>query len=223
MFHTLRVVALRRLQAISRNGAKLPTVALAVLACSASHFAAAQDIVRVEEHWELVVASTDSNSTAPQVVTAFSPTGSVDGVHATFEVNHQSAPDFAPGGLHLQVWDGEDLQDTDCHGDDSVMSSGGEVICWTQRIRLEDDRLYFSIRSGTSSTWGDFGGWGQMWRSVETSLNNLNGYNPDVSVSNSGVTYAGNRVTSLVLKSVHRFTADGQELVDDTPRAVQLH
>jgi hypothetical protein len=59
-----------------------------------------------------------------------------------------------------------------------------------------------------------------MWRSVHTSLSSLNAYNPDISVRNSGVTYAGNRVTSLVLKSVRRYLSNGQVLVDDTPRSV---
>jgi hypothetical protein len=180
----------------------------------------AQQVVIVEEDWELVVASTDSNSTAPQVSTAFSPYGDVEGHYATFEINHQSAPAFGAGGLHLQIWDGEGVETTVCNGDDTVMSGEGETIRWTQRIRLEDGQLYFSIRNGTSTTWGDFGGWGEMWRSVDTSLADLNAYDPEVSVRNSGVTYAGNRVTSLVLKSVRRHTSDGQVLTDNTQRVV---
>lgn len=183
---------------------------------------AIDQVVRVEEDWELVVATSDSNSTSPQVVTAFSPYGDVEGHYATFEVNHQSAPEFGSGGLHLQIWDGEGVETTVCNGDDTVMSSDGETVRWTQRIRLKNNQLYFSIRNGTSETWGNFGGSGTMWRSVHTSLTHLNAYNPDISVRNSGVTYGGNRVTSLVLKSVRRYLSNGQVLVDDTPRVVHV-
>jgi hypothetical protein len=113
----------------------------AVLVLLGCETAMAQYVVRVEEDWELVVASTDSNSTAPQVSTAFSPYGDVEGHYATFEINHQSAPAFGPGGLHLQIWDGDDVETTVCNEDDTVMSGGEEVIRWTQRIRLKNNHL----------------------------------------------------------------------------------
>lgn len=211
---------LRARDALRRCLLGLPLVLTAVLLPVALAQAGESDIVRVEEDWELVVATTDSNSTSPQVSTAFSPWGNVEGHYATFEINHQSAPNFESGGLHLQIWNSDDIQDTVCHGVDAVMDSNGEVVRWTQRIRLEDGRLYFSVRNGTSTTWNTFGGYGQLWRSVRSYLPSLNAYDPQVSVDNSGVTYGGNRVTSLVLKEVRRYRADGQVLVDSTPRVV---
>ncbi|MBI2480844.1 MAG: hypothetical protein HYV60_20120 [Planctomycetia bacterium] len=58
-------------------------------------------VVRIEEDWELVVASPDSNSTAPQVSCTISPLSHVDSIHAAFELNHQSQPEFSAGGLQL--------------------------------------------------------------------------------------------------------------------------
>lgn len=181
---------------------------------------AAPEIVLVEETWQLQVATTDSNSAAPQVATAFSPTGGVDGVHAIFELNHQSVPDFSPGGLHLQLWDGEDSLDTHSFPSDEVMSGGEEVVTWKQTMRLDGDTLTFSIDGGASNTWGSFGGQGHLTDSVNTSLHNLNGYSAAVSAQNSGVTYAGNRVTKLVLTKVRVVNATGQEYVDETDRVV---
>lgn len=178
------------------------------------------NIVRIEEDWELAVTSTDPNSAAPQVVTVFAPVGEVDGWYATFEINHQSTPDFQSGGLHLQVWHGDDLQDTVCHDNHAVMNSAGEVVRWTQRMRLEDGKLYFSVRNGASTTWGAFGSWGTLWQSVPTTLSSLGGYDPESTVKNSGVGYGGNRVSSLVLKEVRRYRADGEVIVDSKLRVV---
>jgi hypothetical protein len=214
MFHTsaLCTISVRLLLGVL-------VVCLVVGEISTAH-AADDDIVRVEEDWELVVTSTDSNSTSPQVSTAFSPWGNVEGHYATFEINHQSAPTFEDGGLHLQIWNSDDIQDTVCHGTDSVMDTDGETVRWTQRIRVHEGRLYFSVRNGSSTTWGSFGAYGALWRSVPSNLHSLNAYDPEVSVENSGITFGGNRVSSLVLKEVRRYRADGQVLVDDTSRPV---
>ena len=180
----------------------------------------AGDVVLVEEHWELHVASTDSNSTAPQVATVFSPTGDVECVHAIFELNHKSVPDFSSGGLHLQLWEGEVPMETRHFSNEGVMSGGSEVVTWTQTMKLDGTTLLFSVDDGTSTTWNHFGGQGHLKTSTTTSLSNLNGYDPDVSVKHSGVTYAGNRVTKLVLKKVRIVGSNGQEYVDDTSRVV---
>ena len=57
-----------------------------------------------------------------------------------------------------------------------------------------------------------------LLNAVDTTLSNLNGYDPDVSVANSGVTYAGNRVTKLVLTRVRVVLSNGQEYVNETDR-----
>ena len=180
--------------------------------------ASAVDVVLVEETWELHVTTTDSNSTAPQVATAISPNANVDAVHAVFELNHQSVPSWAPGGMHLQLWEGETPLETRKHPNGKVMSDGAEVVTWTQRMWLDDGVLKFEVDDGTSSTWNTFGGQGYLRSTVETTLGNLNAYDPDVSVENSGVTYAGNRVSKLVLKQVRIVGTNGQEYVDTTAR-----
>ena len=189
---------------------------LAVLLSASTAYSS--DVVLVEETWELEVTTTDSNSTAPQVATAISPTGNDDSVHAVFELNHQSVPSWAPGGMHLQLWEGETPLETHKHPNGKVMSDGHEVITWTQRMWLDDNVLSFDVVNGDSETWGNFGGQGYLRTSVASSLANLNGYDPDVSVENSGVTYAGNRVSKLVLKQVRIVGSNGQQHVDTTPR-----
>jgi len=74
--------------------------------------------------------------------------------------------------------------------------------------------------NGTSMTWGVFGDEGHLNISTPTTLENLNAYNPQFSVDNSGVGYAAHRVQSLVLKRIRRITDEGDVLEDSTVRTV---
>jgi hypothetical protein len=176
-------------------------------------------ILRVEEDWELTVASPDANSVAPQVTCALFPSGS-DALYATFELNHQSQPDFVPGGMQLLVWNYEIAASVRKFPHQGILSSSSEKIRWTQTMTLKDGMLIFEIVAGDSTTWGSFGGQGYLRAAVATNLTNLNGYHPQNSVSNSGVGYAANRVQSLGLRAVRLISSEGEILSDETDRMV---
>ncbi|OHB83394.1 MAG: hypothetical protein A2V98_12490 [Planctomycetes bacterium RBG_16_64_12] len=177
-------------------------------------------IVRVEEDWELVVATPDPDSDGPQVACVISPVGDLDSVHAAFELNNQSLPSFVPGGLQLQIWSGEMPLSQRKFPNEAVMAQPGETVRWTQSMKLTDEGLVFEITNGSSSTWGTFGGQGYLKAAVATTLTDLNGYHPEVSVQNSGVSYAANRVESLVLRRVRAVTSTGEVLEDTSARTV---
>jgi len=177
-------------------------------------------IVAVEEDWELVLATPDPDSAGPQVISTMSPSASVDSLHCTLELNHRTVPEFAPGGLQFEVWYGEQLVTERRAPTQSILSQPGEVICWTQRMELSDGVLHMEIVEGSSTTWGSFGGQGYLKADVPTELDNLNSYHPTVSVENSGIPYAANRVESLVLKRVRVTTSEGEVLEDSTARPV---
>ncbi len=177
-------------------------------------------VVRVEEDWELVIGSTDTNSVAPQVTAVISPLCNVKSWYATFEVNARSLPTFSPGGLQLQTWQGGNSTSEKKFPGGGVLAQAGESICWTQSMELSDGTLTYEVTDGQSSTWGAFGGQGHLKGSVSTSLSNLNHYDPDVSVSNSGVGYAKNLVQSLTIKRVRVFLSSGAEVEDATERVV---
>lgn len=170
------------------------------------------EVVRVEEDWELVVGTPDANSAAPQLSCVISPVGNTESVHAAFEVNHQSMPDFVPGGLQLQIWNGEEPLASRKFPNGTVMQQQGETVQWTQSVSLEGGVLTFEILNGSSTSWGAFGGQGYLKAAVTSSLENLNGYSPSVSVANSGVSYAANRVESLTLRRVRLVKSDGEVL-----------
>ena len=76
-------------------------------------------------------------------------------------------------------------------------------------MTVDNGALTFEVINGESDTWGQFGG-GDLTFSVPTSLNKLNGYQPAVSIGESQVSYAENRVTSLVLTKLRWVKAKGQ-------------
>lgn len=182
--------------------------------------AALAGVVRVEEDWELVVAAPDPDSDAPQITCTISPTGQIASIHAAFDLNQRSLPDFQAGGLQLQVWDGETPVCAKTAPSGALMATPGEVVRWTQTMQLSESGLVFEITNGDSTTWGSFGGQGYLKAILPTQLSSLDGYNPSVSVENSGVGYAGNRVQLLVLKRVRYYTSDGQQWEDTIERIV---
>ena len=189
-------------------------------ALAATPPAAKAAIVRVEEDWELVVAEPDPDSASPQVTCAISPQGDIASLHASFELNQRSLPEFQAGGLQLQLWTGETLLTQVDASDVALMATPGETVRWTQSMTLANETLTFQVSGGSSTTWGGFGGEDALRIAVPTSLANLDGYDPGVSARNSGIGYAANRVQSLVLKRVRYYMSDGTVRVDDTERPV---
>ena len=203
-------------------GCHLVGLILATICCSPILPAIAEEAVavRVEEDWVLDIGTPDPNSTAPQVISTFSPKSHLDGWRAAFELNHQSQPFFTPGGLQLHLWNGDEPIDFRKIPQTQTLSLAGEQVSWTQAMSVAHGELTVEIINGTSSCWGAFGGQGYLKMSVSTNLTNLNNYDPAISVQHSGVGYAANRVDSLVLKQVRVVFADGQIAVDDQIRIV---
>jgi len=194
---------------------------LIVAACSSVAVAqTSPTVVRVEEDWELVIETPDPGSDGPQITCAISPLGNLDSLYATFELNHQSELTFEAGGLQLQIWDGEVLLSDKGYPNRNVLSQAGEVITWTQCLEVQNDTVTFEVINGISTTWGNFGGQGYLKAMLSTTLTDLGSYNSSVSVGDSGVSYGGNRVSSLVLKSVRFHLSTGEVIEDDVPKVI---
>lgn len=201
----------------------LLSIATLVAASAAADDPADSRIVRVEEDWELVVATPDPSNDAPQVSVVFAPTADVDWAYAEFDINHHSHPDFIAGGLQLQVWSGGRPIVVNNDPDGGVISQPSERICWTQGMKLEDGVLTFAITGGTSTTWGAFGGDGKLSIRCAAPLADLGGYDTAVSLRNSGVGFAANRVQSLKITAVRRYTAAGQVITSSEDRICYEH
>ena len=177
-------------------------------------------VVRVEEDWELVVGDPDTENNAPQVTAVMSPGGNLDGYYVALEVNFQSQPAYAPGGVHLQLWQGAQCVATKKFPDQSRLAVTGEVVRWTQSMTVENGVLQFEVTDGDSQTWGDFGGQGYLKIAVDGAASHLDNYRPEVSVAHSGVCFAKNRVQSLTLKQVRVTASNGTVVTDQEPRSV---
>jgi hypothetical protein len=168
-----------------------------------------ESIVRVEEDWELLVTTPDTISNSPQVTCAMSPVGDSESAYMSFELNHQSQPEYAVGGLHLHAWNGEFLA-VSLHAQARIpFETSNETITWTQSMTVSDGTLTYEVSNGSSTTWGTFGN-GELRLTVATQLTNLHGYRIHDSLAASGVGFGANRVQSLVLKKVRFVTSGGQ-------------
>jgi hypothetical protein len=200
-------MSLARLDARHRARRTLAALALVAWYVSPTY---AIEIVAIEEHWELSVGQPDAESSAPQVSMVMSPSGDLNGQYFLFTLNHHSVPEWIPGGMQVQYWNGEEVVESKVGPQEETLSNGDEVVRWVQRTALADGQLTFEIKSGTSQTWGSFGGAGHLKFGVSTDLDNLNGYKPAVSIEGSGISFAGNRVKHLTLQKLRWIDADGQ-------------
>ncbi|MDA1180522.1 MAG: hypothetical protein O2931_17215, partial [Planctomycetota bacterium] len=134
--------------------------------------------------------------------------------------NHVTLDYFQPGGVQIQVWNGEDPVTHDRVPWQDVLATPNEIVTWTQSMTHTGNQIVYRITDGHSTTWGDFGGQGFLTSQVDTTTPNLNQYDPAYSLSNSGVVYASNRVDSLILKSIRLHAVDGE--VYDIPVNVDV-
>jgi hypothetical protein len=82
-------------------------------------------------------------------------------------------------------------------------------VRWVQRTELHGGALTFEVLTGESTSWGSFGDTGNLKLTIASSLTSLNGYRPAISLTESGVSFAGNRVRSLTLTKIRWFDAEG--------------
>jgi hypothetical protein len=180
-----------------------------------------QNVVRVEEDWELEIGEPDVNSVGPQVLTTMSPNADLTGTYFTMEINHRSAPSWTPGGISIHRWTGEGRNASFDRADRTIMQTGSETVTWTQALYHDNGRLHFKVFNGISSTWGLFGYSSLLKLDTSWGTDHINNYTPAVSVAQSGAAYAGNRIHILKIKCIRVTLSDGSVLTDNTERIVQ--
>ena len=169
-------------------------------------------VVAVEEDWVLSLGQPDVNTGSPQVATQMNPDASQNSTYAIFCVNYQEIPSFVGSGMEIQLWYQDWVIDVDgSYG--YKLAVENETISWTQSLKLESGRLIFSVKDGSSQTYGSFGG-DTFQVSRLTARTDLNTYNADTSVLSSGVSFGANRVKSLKLKEVRYYKSDGTVTAD---------
>ena len=198
------------------------TCCLAWIATSASTVRAV-NIVSIEEHWELSVGRPTPDRSSPQASMVMAPGLDLNSTFFIFTLNHKSLPDFSAGGMQVQKWEGENLQDIHNGPQAGTLDREEETISWTQRMTIQNGLLSYEILNGSSQTWSTFGGEGYLKMSTATSLNNLNNYRVANSLGESEVGYAGNRVESLLLRKLRWVTDDGEVHELHSPIAIDTN
>lgn len=196
-----------------------PAVFSFIALLSAPAQAESSRVVRIEEHWELRLSQPDQERSAPQTTMVLSTNDGLDDLHFLFTLNHSNAPSYLPGGMQVQAWDADMLIEARTADQSGALSYANEIVRWVQRLSLVDESLVFQIVDGESETWGGFGG-SDLSLQVATTLSSLNGYKPGVSLTESQVGYAENRVESLTLRKLVWVTDDGQVHEMNAPIAV---
>ena len=186
------------------------TTAGLVLLLAATSWADSPKILEIEEHWELRVGEPDAERSAPQATMVVSPHDDLDGAFFVFTLNHRSVPAYSPGGMQLQLWDGESAVEV-AHGSAvGALDQTNDVVRWVERLKIDNGVLSFEVVDGSSTSWGAFGNDGSLRITTPRSLEGLNGYRPAISLTESQVGYAGNRVQSLILTKLVWHTDDGE-------------
>ena len=150
-----------------------------------------------------------------------SPYGNDNGLHCALELNHRSQPNYRAGGIQLQTWDGESLLDYRNSRSNGTLATSREVIHVTVVLSIEKGALRVEVINGTSSTWGNFGGKGELKSWVPSRIGHLNNYDSTLSIERSKVGYAAHRVRSLTRIAVRKYSAYG--LVDQIHTADVVH
>lgn len=169
------------------------------------------DIVRVEEDWELRVVHPDGLIDAPQVTTSLLPFGESSDILFQFDINHASLPTFESKGVQIRISDDDVLISQARLLGDKQLSKNGEVLSWTQVAQRTASGLVFGVTNAVSHSLGDFGGTASYTYASEFAMgdSDLDDYSIADSLANSGVTFSGNRVDYLRLKTVRLYRADG--------------
>lgn len=178
---------------------------------------------QVQEDWQVVIGTPDPVGAGPQISTAMSPVSDGSSPFFVFDLNYQDSPNFVAGGMQVQVWSGDQMLTAAAKGS-AQCSTVGETITWTQTMKISSGTITYAIDSGKSTTWGKFGQGQQLnvGGTFTTTLTSFSQYSPATSVTNSGVGWEPNRVTSMTLLKVRYYAAGKLLSTDSTPRSVSL-
>jgi hypothetical protein len=164
----------------------------------------AQQYVRVEEDWELILNTPDLSFPAPQIIVAMKPRPTSNKT-AIFLINHHDTPEFQAGGGQIQVWEGDLLRSYKSFAGPTLVREG-ERVTWTQYMRRDGGKFEFGLSRVEGDAWGvntaaDLGG--PVWFNDGQPF--FTNYDSNASLHGAAITFGADRVRSLKLLAVRKY------------------
>jgi hypothetical protein len=158
----------------------------------------------------LIVGDPEPDVDAPQIITIFGPRNPLTGLHAVYEINHSTMPDYSEGGMQLQAWSGNTLVGYKSQFAPAELNVTDEVITYTTGVEVQTDgRIRMEVINGVSATWGDFDGDRALRLRVASDIENLNDWDPLDSVKNSRIGYGANRIVMFKRTEIRYYNQGG--------------
>jgi hypothetical protein len=169
------------------------------------------DIVRVEQDWQLVVGTPDTDRCSPQIFILGYPESGGD-FWTEFLINYADQPSFSAGGVQIQIWEGKNVLDgADNSPHQAVLQTAGETVTFTLAMQVGSGNLRFQAKNVSSTSFGNVG---NLVSNVSYNEDNLNKYTTTDTLNNSGILCGASRVVSLTLTQVRKYDAAGNMTVE---------
>lgn len=177
---------------------------------------------RIEEDWELVVGDPDPAIDAPQVTTSMIPFSATPDLHLQVNLNHALKPEFASGGIQVRIVEDDELLGQVHRRTGEKLAESSETVRWTNAVQKIPSGYSFGVSSGTSSSWGSYGGNDYFLVIAASSVSgSLESYDYRRSLENSTVAYAGNRVQWLRLLRIRFYYSNGMTTEHEIQQVVE--
>jgi hypothetical protein len=172
------------------------------------------DVMVVEEDWELTLDTANVGSCSPQFSTAIPIASNAEFVTTWNYL--ESLGGFVPGGIELQLRKNDQVESCE-QVVESALNVNGDRLTWTQVLRTNGTDLDMKIAGCNSQAWGaNINTSSVAWPNAN--VTNLNNYDPQNSVSSSGVCFGRNRVIWFGIVEVRKYSDRGRLISTDTTR-----
>lgn len=170
---------------------------------------------RIEEDWELVLATPDGQAGSPQIEFQMKPepNSSLTGM---FLINYHDTPAYTAGGVQIQMWD-RDINIATADFPASTLSDPDEAIPFTLYMDRSTGNLRYGVCAGHSTAWGDLsGGSEEICVEVPDNATSFPKYDTGFSLRNTEIVFGATRIKSLRLKEVRKYYTKGNSYDTDT-------
>jgi hypothetical protein len=178
-----------------------------------------QNAYVVEEDWALVLRTPNLDKNCPQFSTAFRLG---NGGYFLTTWNYRDVPDFAQGGIQVQLWSGgsDDVCIAQLDEPLGELQWSGETVRWTHVYRTNGNDVVMKTVGISAQSWGTNITAPSMTVS-HAAVANFNTYDPENSIAESNIGYGKNRVQWFGITEVRMYDDKGRRLVvNKTPRPV---